>query len=52
MCDKPAPSFGDVIGNLRGADSPADAVRGLLSNAWIKLRRRDNCCGNYGDPGC
>ncbi len=52
MCDRPTPSLADTLANLRSADSPLEAMRGMLSNTWIKLRRRDNCCGNYGDPGC
>ena len=52
MARKPTPSIGDTIANLRNADNPLHAARGFVSNAWIKLRRRDNCCGNYGDPGC
>ena len=52
MADKPTPSIGDTIANLRSADSPLHALRGFFGNAWIKMRKRDNCCGNYGDPGC
>ena len=46
------PSGADVWANLRGARSPLSALRGMAGNTWLKLRRRDNCCGNYGDPGC
>ncbi len=52
MSDHPTPSLGDVIANLRGADNPLEAARGFARNAWLKVQRRDNCCGNYGDPGC
>ncbi len=57
MADEPGqtkvkPSLGDVWRNLRGADNPLTAVRGMASNTWLKIQRRDNCCGNYGDPGC
>ncbi len=52
MSDHPTPSLGDVLANLRSADNPLQAARGFVSNAWTKLRARDNCCGNYGDPGC
>jgi hypothetical protein len=27
-------------------------LRMTLSNNWIKLRNRQDCCGNYGQPGC
>jgi hypothetical protein len=46
------PSLGDVLRNLRGAGNPLTAVRGMASNTLLKIQRRDNCCGNYGDPGC
>ncbi len=52
MTEQPKPSMGDALANLRGADRPWQAARGFLTNSWIKLRKRDNCCGNYGDPGC
>ena len=52
MADKPIPSFADTIANLRNARHPLAALRGIVVNNWIKLRRLDNCCGNYGDPGC
>lgn len=51
MSDPIKPSGADVWTNLRGA-GPLAALRGMAANTWIKLRRRDNCCGNYGDPGC
>ncbi len=46
------PSGSDAWDNLRGAGGPFAALRGLAANTWLKLRNRDNCCGNYGDPGC
>lgn len=46
------PSGADAWANLRGARSPLAALRGMAGNTWLKLRRRDDCCGNYGDPGC
>ena len=49
---KPNPSLVAVLQNLCGARNPLTAVRGFLSNTWLKIQRRDNCCGNYGDPGC
>jgi hypothetical protein len=27
-------------------------LRLILSNNLIKLRKRQSCCGNYGQPGC
>ena len=49
---KVQPSLGDVLRNLRGAGNPLTAMRGMVSNTRLKMQRRDNCCGNYGDPGC
>ena len=46
------PSGADVWANLRSAGSPLAALRGMAANTWLKLKRRDDCCGNYGDPGC
>ena len=52
MSDRIKPSGADVWANLRGAGSPLAALRGMAANTWLKLKRRDDCCGNYGDPGC
>ena len=49
---KVRPSLGDVLRNLRHARNPWVALQGMASNTKIKIQRRDNCCGNYGDPGC
>jgi len=49
---KVRPSLGDAGRNLRHASNPWAAVRGWMSNTALKIRRRDNCCGNYGEPGC
>jgi len=27
-------------------------LRMLVANNWIKVRHRQNCCGNTGQPGC
>lgn len=48
----PRPSIRDSIVNLRRSIGRRHAVYGLLSNTLTKMRRLDNCCGNYGDPGC
>lgn len=52
MHKRVSPSGGDVWANLRRADGPLAALRGMAANTWLKLRRGDNCCGRYGDPGC
>ena len=35
-----------------GNYSPVERVRKIAGNVWIKVRKRQACCGNYGDPGC
>lgn len=52
MPKHPSPSFTDYLANLRNADGPLNAMRGLISNTWAKVRRLEGCCGNYGAPGC
>ena len=52
MANSVRPSGADVWANLRGAGNPLAALRGMAANSWVKLRRREDCCGNYGDPGC
>ncbi len=42
-----------VLRNLgAGNYTPVDRVRKIVSNVLIKVRKRQACCGNYGDPGC
>ena len=42
-----------VFSNWRTYDAPfATKLRLALSNNLIKIRKRQNCCGNYGEPGC
>jgi hypothetical protein len=35
-----------------GNYSPLERVRRIVGNVLIKVRKRQGCCGNYGDPGC
>jgi hypothetical protein len=42
-----------MISNWRGSDAPfATKLRMVVSNNLIKLRKRQGCCGNPGQPGC
>jgi len=42
-----------MLANWRTYDAPfTTKVRLTFSNNWIKVRKRQNCCGNYGQPGC
>jgi hypothetical protein len=50
---EPRPSLGAAFTNWREYDaSVATKLRLALKNNWTKLRRRQNCCGNDGQPGC
>lgn len=52
MAKHPRPSVRDSIINLRRSISRRHALYGLIANSLIKARRLDNCCGDYGAPGC
>ncbi|MDE2966107.1 MAG: hypothetical protein OXS30_01285 [Chloroflexota bacterium] len=52
MPKHPRPTIGDTITNLRRSIGRRHAIYGLIKNNLIKMRNVDNCCGNYGDPGC
>ncbi len=47
------PSFRAVTSNWRESDLPFfRKLRVALGNNWTKIRTRQNCCGNLGEPGC
>jgi hypothetical protein len=47
------PSFGAVLSNWRESDTPfLTKLRQAVKNDWRKLRTRQSCCGNDGQPGC
>ncbi len=47
------PSLGAFFSNWRQSDLPFFSRLGaLLRNNWTKVRTRQNCCGNPGQPGC
>ena len=49
----PKPSFEALRANWKTYDAPFTIkVRLALSNNLIKIRKRQDCCGNYGQPGC
>ncbi|HSZ47298.1 MAG TPA: hypothetical protein VK823_18300 [Streptosporangiaceae bacterium] len=49
----PRPSRRALISNWSTYDAPfAVKLRMAVSNTLIKLRRRQACCGNNGQPGC
>ena len=49
----PRPSFGALLSNWREYDAPfVEKLRLAARNNWTKLRKRNDCCGNEGQPGC
>jgi hypothetical protein len=47
------PSLGAVFTNWREFDAPfLEKLRLAARNSWTKLRKRQNCCGHDGQPGC
>ncbi len=51
--ERPRPSLSDALTNWRESSLPFFSRMGkTMRNNWTKLRTRQNCCGNYGEPGC
>jgi hypothetical protein len=51
VSSRPNPS--DFLNNWRDWDGPfSEKVRLSIKNNLIKARRRSDCCGNHGEPGC
>jgi hypothetical protein len=51
MCDREERVFSPIF-NLRQPMPLRRKLRLILSNNLIKLKNRQSCCGNYGQPGC
>jgi glycosyltransferase involved in cell wall biosynthesis len=50
---RPRSSPGAMLSNWMTSDAPfAAKLRMAASNTFIKLRKRQACCGNHGQPGC
>jgi hypothetical protein len=50
---RPRSSRGALLSNWATYDAPfAAKLRMAVSNTFIKLRKRQACCGNNGQPGC
>ena len=53
MSDNKPPRGTSFMVNLRSGDYGfLERTGRVLSNVGRKIARRQNCCGNYGDPGC
>jgi hypothetical protein len=49
----PRPSPKTLFANWASYDAPfATKLRMAAANTFIKLRRRQSCCGHPGQPGC
>ncbi len=47
------PDLRAVLANWRTYDAPVPTkLRLVVTNNLIKLRTRQGCCGNHGQPGC
>ncbi|MEX2228202.1 MAG: hypothetical protein WEB13_01055 [Dehalococcoidia bacterium] len=47
------PSFRAIFSNWNDYDASfAAKLRLALRNSWLRVRLRQNCCGNDGQPGC
>jgi hypothetical protein len=50
---RPKPSPRALFSNWSTYDAPfATKLRMAVSNTYLKVRNRQACCGNAGQPGC
>ncbi|HZQ59111.1 MAG TPA: hypothetical protein VFA84_13810 [Acidimicrobiales bacterium] len=50
---RPKPSLRAAFSNWSTYDAPfGTKLRMVVSNNLIKIRKRQDCCGNHGQPGC
>ena len=50
---RPKPNPSALLSNWTTYDAPfATKVRLAASNTFLKLRKRQACCGHHGEPGC
>lgn len=57
MCDegerRGRPGVGAFVSNWLEYEAPLGTkLRLALRNYGLRIRRRSNCCGNDGEPGC
>jgi hypothetical protein len=49
----PGWSIGRTFTNWRDSDLPVhEKMAAVIRNNWRKASRLQDCCGNYGEPGC
>ena len=46
------PSIGDFLTNLDQPMPLREKLVKLTRNLWRRIALRQNCCGNFGEPGC
>ncbi len=49
---RPRPSIGDFITNMQVPLPWPTKLRMLFGNLWLRIVKRQNCCGHEGQPGC
>jgi hypothetical protein len=50
---RPRPSLRAAFSNWSTYDAPfVTKLRMVVANNFTKIRTRQDCCGNYGQPGC
>jgi hypothetical protein len=53
MAGRRPQTWGNFLSNWRRDDlSLRQKLSMQLRNSWLRLKRRSNCCGNHGEPGC
>jgi len=52
MCSNTAPSNAAFMANLRKPMPLERKLKLLAGNTWIKISKRQSCCGHPGEPGC
>jgi hypothetical protein len=52
MCSNTTPNADDFMTNLRRPMPLGRKVGLLFRNMWIKVSKRQTCCGHPGEPGC
>jgi hypothetical protein len=47
------PSWRSYVTNWQREDLTfGQKLRMQVKNSWLRVKRRSNCCGNDGEPGC
>jgi hypothetical protein len=52
VCGSETSSANAALRNWRQPMPLGRKIRLALKNVSIKIRKRQTCCGNYGEPGC